>query len=142
MLYSTPVRLLATRTQTSRLATVSTTLMSLQQQRRRTLAKKSDPPLSPEPLPTPPTMYPPAANPFDPDQELVKANQAKASGAADGQESNSPKVSPLKASVVKAVAKLMGYNSKSVTAIRETGNMCGELVDAVRRDHDFWYNGV
>jgi cytochrome b pre-mRNA-processing protein 3 len=35
----------------------------------------------------------------------------------------------------------MGYNTRSVTAIRETGNMCGSIVRAVEKDHDFWYGG-
>lgn len=48
--------------------------------------------------------------------------------------------SPLKVSVVKALARLMGYNSKSVTAIRETSNMCGGVVSAVSRDHEYWYD--
>lgn len=43
--------------------------------------------------------------------------------------------------VVKGLARAMGYNSQATTAIRETRNMMKEIVDAVDRDRDFWYNG-
>lgn len=43
--------------------------------------------------------------------------------------------------VVKGLARAMGYNSQATTAIRETRNMMKEIVDAVDKDRDFWYNG-
>lgn len=43
--------------------------------------------------------------------------------------------------VVKGLARAMGYNSSATTAIRETRNMMKDIVDAVDRDRDFWYNG-
>lgn len=42
--------------------------------------------------------------------------------------------------VVKGLARAMGYNSQATTAIRETRNMMKEVVDAVDKDRDFWYN--
>jgi cytochrome b pre-mRNA-processing protein 3 len=91
------------------------------------------PPLSSEPLPAPRPIYPPPTNPFQPPPQSSPSNSST--------QQTGTQHSPLKVSIVKALAKLMGYNSRSVTAIRETGNMCGAIVRAVERDHDFWYNG-
>ncbi|KAG7539658.1 hypothetical protein FFLO_03457 [Filobasidium floriforme] len=95
----------------------------------RTYATK--PPLSSEPLPQPRPVYPPPSNPFQPPPQASPSNS---STQQTGQQH-----SPFKVSIVKALAKLMGYNTRSVTAIRETGNMCGSIVRAVEKDHDFWY---
>lgn len=97
----------------------------------RTYASK--PPLSSEPLPQPRPVYPPPSNPFQPPPQASPSNS---STQQTGQQH-----SPFKVSIVKALAKLMGYNTRSVTAIRETGNMCGSIVRAVEKDHDFWYGG-
>ena len=97
---------------------------------RRTYASKR---LSSEPLPQSKPIYPPPSNPFQPPPE--------ASPSTSSTQQTATQHSPLKVSIVKALAKLMGYNTRSVTAIRETGNMVGSIVRAVDRDHDFWYGG-
>jgi cytochrome b pre-mRNA-processing protein 3 len=97
----------------------------------RTYASKT--PLSAEPLPQPKPIYPPPSNPFQPPPD---ASPSSSSSQQTGQQH-----SAFKVSIVKALAKLMGYNSRSVTAIRETGNMVGSIVRAVEKDHDFWYQG-
>jgi cytochrome b pre-mRNA-processing protein 3 len=99
---------------------------------RRNYASKT--PLSSEPLPQPKPIYPPPSNPFQPPPE--------ASPSTSSTQQTATQHSPLKVSIVKALAKLMGYNTRSVTAIRETGNMVGSIVRAVERDHDFWYGGM
>ena len=112
----------------SRSTTTTTTLLLAH---RRTYASKT--PLSSEPLPQSKPIYPPPSNPFQPPPE--------ASPSSSSTQQTATQHSPLKVSIVKALAKLMGYNTKSVTAIRETGNMVGSIVRAVDRDHDFWYGG-
>lgn len=42
--------------------------------------------------------------------------------------------------LVRGVAKLMGYNSKATTAIRETGRMMRGIVTAVEKERSFWYD--
>jgi cytochrome b pre-mRNA-processing protein 3 len=106
----------------------ATTLLLTQ---HRTYASKT--PLSSEPLPQPKPIYPPPSNPFQPPPETSPSTSSTQQTATQH--------SPLKVSIVKALAKLMGYNTRSVTAIRETGNMVGSIVRAVERDHDFWYGG-
>lgn len=63
------------------------------------------------------------------------------SEAANSKVSTKPQQqhSELKITIVKTLARLMGYHSKSVTAIRETSRMCGGIVNAVSRDHAYWY---
>ncbi|KAJ9110717.1 hypothetical protein QFC22_006695 [Naganishia vaughanmartiniae] len=90
--------------------------------------------LSDAPVPTPRPVYPPANNPF-----AAPPSPPTTSAVASPVPANNAGHSPLKIAVVKALAKMMGYNTKSVTAIRETGNMVGEIVRAVERDHAFWY---
>jgi cytochrome b pre-mRNA-processing protein 3 len=93
--------------------------------------------LSDAPVPTPRPIYPPANNPF----AAPPSPPTTAAAAPAVPVNNAAGHSPLKIAVVKALAKMMGYNTKSVTAIRETGNMVGEIVRAVERDHEFWYGG-
>jgi hypothetical protein len=57
-------------------------------------------------------------------------------GATPGQE-----YSDTTKAVVRGVARLMGYNSKASTAIRETQRMMGGIVEAAERDRVYWYDG-
>lgn len=82
------------------------------------------------PLPVPRTVFPAPSNPFDTETNAVIAAQGTKAA---------PQHSPLKVRVVKALANLMGYNTKGVTAIRETGRLCEGIVNAVEKDRAFWY---
>lgn len=42
--------------------------------------------------------------------------------------------------LVRGAAKMLGYNSKQSTAIRESGRMMRGVVDAVEADRSFWYD--
>lgn len=44
-------------------------------------------------------------------------------------------------SLVRNVAKVMGYHSKETTAIRETSRMMRGVVEAVEAQRSFWYDG-
>lgn len=100
------------------------------------------PKLSDAPIPTPRPIFPPANNPFAaPPAPPTTSSSTTAAAVSVPADHAGGKHSPFKIAVVKALAKLMGYNTKSVTAIRETGNMVGSIVRAVERDHDFWYRG-
>jgi hypothetical protein len=101
------------------------------------------PKLSDAPIPTPRPIFPPANNPFAaPPAPPTTSSPTTAAAVSVPADNAGGKHSPLKIAVVKALAKMMGYNTKSVTAIRETGNMVGSIVRAVERDHDFWYSGT
>lgn len=43
--------------------------------------------------------------------------------------------------VVRGLARVMGYNSKASTAIRESGRMMRGVVEAIERDRVYWYDG-
>ena len=43
--------------------------------------------------------------------------------------------------LVQGLARIMGYNSRTSTAIRETSRMMRGIVEAVERDSAFWYDG-
>lgn len=89
-------------------------------------SSKSKKPLSSAPYKVEGTpQFPPPVNPF----ETKKAEATKAQ-----------EYSETTKNVVKGVARLMGYNSSSTTAIRETGRMMKGVVNAVEKDRDFWYN--
>lgn len=79
--------------------------------------------LSPVPLPSPQPIFPAPNNPFHPQP----APQPK-------------EYSETTKTLVRGVAKLMGYNSRASTTIRETGRMMKGIVEAVDRDHAFWYD--
>jgi hypothetical protein len=86
--------------------------------------------VSAEPIPVVETpVYPPPKNPFDAAPSSSQAATAPRSH------------SKLKIAVVKALASVMGYNSKSSTAIRETGRICGTIVRGVEKSRSFWYDG-
>ncbi|KAI5450357.1 Serine carboxypeptidase 3 [Naganishia albida] len=115
---------------------------SLQRQIATTsaLLNAPKPKLSDAPIPTPRPIFPPANNPFAaPPAPPTTSSSTTAAAVSVPADHAGGKHSPFKIAVVKALAKLMGYNTKSVTAIRETGNMVGSIVRAVERDHDFWY---
>jgi hypothetical protein len=44
--------------------------------------------------------------------------------------------------LVRGVARLMGYNSRTSTAIRETGRMMRGVVEAVEVERSFWYDST
>lgn len=107
-----------------------------------TLLNAPKPKQSDAPIPTPRPIFPPANNPFAaPPSPPTTSSPTTAAAVTVPSINAGVKHSPLKIAVVKALAKMMGYNTKSVTAIRETGNMVGSIVRAVERDHDFWYQG-
>ncbi|TXT10929.1 hypothetical protein VHUM_01680 [Vanrija humicola] len=80
--------------------------------------------------PTPMTSSPQFPAPADP------FNPSDAPGAAGRQ---APAYSENTKTLVKGVARIMGYNSKASTAIRETGRMMRGVVEAVEADRAFWY---
>lgn len=86
-------------------------------------SKSKKPVLSSEPLPSPAPQFPPPNNPFEPAAQPAKK--------AEYSESTK--------TLVRGVAKLMGYNSKASTAIRETGRMVRSIVEAIEDDKVFWY---
>ncbi len=89
-----------------------------------------DPKKNNRPIPvTEAPVYPPPKDPFEP----IPARAEGVSGGA--------RHSKLKVSVVKVLAGVMGYNSKSSTAIRETGRICGTIVKGVEKSRAFWYDG-
>lgn len=78
--------------------------------------------------PTPLTgtpQFPPPVNPFDP----PTAPKSK------------PVYSETTKKVVTTVARVMGYNAPTTTAIRETGRMMRGVVEAVEAERSFWYGG-
>lgn len=89
-----------------------------------TLRKQKEPevPISNEPKPVPRAQFPAPTDPFHP------------------QPAESTKYSEGTKNLVRGVAKLMGYNSRASTAIRETGRMMRGVVDTVERDRTFWYD--
>ncbi|KAL1410354.1 Serine carboxypeptidase 3 [Vanrija albida] len=98
-----------------------------------------------EPAAAPTTPTPPARN-MDPTPMKAQPqfpapadpfNPSEAPGAAGR---TSPTYSEGTKTLVKGVAKLMGYNSKASTAIRETGRMMRGVVEAVETDRAFWYD--
>jgi len=88
-----------------------------------TSKKSKKPVLSSEPLPSPAPQFPPPKNPFEPNSPPSQRTE----------------YSDTTKSLVRGVAKLMGYNSKASTAIRETGRMVRSVVEAVEDDKVFWY---
>ncbi|GMK59064.1 hypothetical protein CspeluHIS016_0700790 [Cutaneotrichosporon spelunceum] len=69
--------------------------------------------------------FPPPVDPFDPEA-------AKSLPPTEYSESTK--------TIVRGVAKLLGYNSKASTAIRETGRMMRGIVTAVEKERSFWYD--
>lgn len=49
--------------------------------------------------------------------------------------------SHLTVSIVKGVAKLMGYNSRTSTAIRVTSDLYDRCAERAEAEADFWYGG-
>jgi cytochrome b pre-mRNA-processing protein 3 len=43
--------------------------------------------------------------------------------------------------VVRGLARVMGYNSKASTAIRESGRMMRGIVEGIEKDRMYWYEG-
>lgn len=83
--------------------------------------------MTPTPITTAP-QFPAPSDPFNP---------SEAPGAAGYK---SPQYSEGTKTLVKGVARIMGYNSKASTAIRETGRMMRGVVEAVEADRAFWYD--
>ena len=81
-----------------------------------------------DPLPVPPTVFPAPADPWDVAPGTQKRHV-------------SPRHSPLRIKLAEFGARVLGYNSRASTAIRETGSMMSGIVEAVDRDHVFWYEG-
>lgn len=81
-----------------------------------------------------PPQFPPPSDPFI--EQPAPAPGQVPSPARPAQE-----YSDTTKAVVRGVARLMGYNSKASTAIRETQRMMRGVVEAVERDRAFWYNG-
>jgi len=78
--------------------------------------------------PTPMTESPQFPAPVDP----FHPEQAKPEPAS--------KYSPGTVKLVRGVAKILGYNSRTSTAIRETGRMMRGVVEAVEAERSFWYD--
>jgi hypothetical protein len=76
---------------------------------------------------SPPAIFPAPNNPYDLPKEPVKEEPKQYS---EGQRR-----------LVRGLARIMGYNTKATTAIRETGRMMKGIVEAVERDRAFWYDG-
>ncbi len=92
----------------------------------RALLKETEP-VNNEPIPMKAKpQFPAPVDPFNP----APAKQKPA-----GEYSESTK------NLVRGVAKLLGYNSKASTAIRETGRMMRGIVTAVEKERSFWYDG-
>ncbi len=81
-----------------------------------------------DPLPVPPTVFPAPADPWD------VAPTTQRSRAP-------PKHSALRIRLAQFGAKVLGYNSKASTSIRETRRMLSGIVEAVERDSGYWYGG-
>jgi hypothetical protein len=91
----------------------------------RALLKEAEP-VNNEPIPMKAKpQFPAPVDPFNP----APAKQKPA-----GEYSESTK------NLVRGVAKLLGYNSKASTAIRETGRMMRGIVTAVEKERSFWYD--
>lgn len=99
-------------------------LTSIRSYAAQSSSSSKKPALSSDPLPSPAPQFPPPNNPFEP---------AQAAPAKKNEYSESTKT------LVRGVAKLMGYNWKASTAIRETGRMVRSVVEAVEDDKVFWY---
>lgn len=61
--------------------------------------------------------------------------------ATGGLTPNAAGYSDTTKAVVRGVARLMGYNSRASTAIRETGRMMRGVVESIERDRVYWYEG-
>ena len=80
------------------------------------------------PLPVPPTIFPAPSDPFDVD---VMTNKRPVP----------PKHSAFRIKVAELGAKVLGYNSRASTSIRETGRMMRGICMSVERDDEYWYGG-
>lgn len=90
------------------------------------LLRKEKTPQTSDPTPiTAPPQFPAPVDPFNPTPEAAAT----------------PKYSEGTKNLVRGVARLMGYNSRASTAIRETGRMMRGIVDAVEQERGFWYTG-
>jgi len=87
-------------------------------------SKKSDAPNY-----SPPAIFPAPINPYE----------AKAPPPATTEDRS--KYSDTQRKFVRGIARMMGYNSKASTAIRETSRMMKGVVQGIERDRDFWYEG-
>ena len=81
-----------------------------------------------DPLPVPPTVYPAPADPWDVSPVTQRTRPP-------------PRHSALRIKLAEFGAKVLGYNSRASTSIRETGRMMHGIVAAVERDSDYWYRG-
>lgn len=66
--------------------------------------------------------FPPPANPFAPKPEPVH-------------------YSDLTLSILWKINKLLGYNGRRRTTARESGRMMSGIIEAVKHDKVFWYDG-
>lgn len=67
--------------------------------------------------------FPPPANPFAPKEEPVH-------------------YSDLTLGILWKINKLLGYNGRRRTTARESGRMMTGIIEAVKQDKVFWYEGM
>lgn len=91
-----------------------------------------------EPLPVPETIFPAPRNPWDTEAE-VRSAESSSSAATSMQPKQ--KYSDTQIKMVRGLARIMGYNSRATTTIRETGRMMRGIVEGIERDKEFWYDG-
>lgn len=101
---------------------------------------------------TQPPQFPPPNDPFV-EKHAGPAGTIKSAAVPDASSPAAPvpeasatlaqgqEYSDTTKAVVRGVARLMGYNSKASTAIRETQRMMGGIVEAAERDRVYWYEG-
>ena len=80
-------------------------------------------------------VFPPPSDPFSQTPpQMTAVPEAKPAPT-------SPRYSDGQMGLIKGLARIMGYNSKASTAIRETRRMMGGIVEALEEDTEFWYGG-
>ncbi|ORY27475.1 hypothetical protein BCR39DRAFT_538185 [Naematelia encephala] len=82
-------------------------------------------PTNNDPLPVPSVVFPVPKDPFQ---------------RTAGEQKRTQTVSETRVAIARGIARVMGYNSKSSTAIRETSRIMKGIVEAVEKDKDFWYD--
>ena len=96
-----------------------------------------------DPYPVPRPVFPAPKDPWDVEinSESTTVKAAPSESSTGGVTPDKPKYSETQLKIVRGLARMMGYNSRASTAIRETGRMMGGIVDAIERDAEFWYDG-
>lgn len=91
-----------------------------------------------------PPQFPAPNDPFtqpSPTPPLPTESGGKAGVPVPTSTAGNAEYSDTTKAVVRGVARLMGYNSKASTAIRETGRMMRGVVESIERDRVYWYEG-